>query len=92
MVEVEFSGFIGQLYRLCFCTSNFPEDVKVNIYDKNIHNKSRKLVFSSENGIEKHWMFEPQKPGTYYIDYEVPKSSTGQKKTGCMVLLIGYKE
>lgn len=92
VVEVEFTAFAGQQYKLVFSTSAFDEDFKLNIYDKNQRSKNRKKVYDSENGIEKHWTFEPAKAGTYYIDYEMPKSLSGQKKTGCVVMLIGYKE
>ena len=92
VIEVEFTAFAGQQYKLVFGTSSFPEDMKLNVYDKNQRSQKRKKVYDSANGIEKHWTFEPSKSGTYYIDYEIPKSSDGQKKTGCVVMLIGYKE
>jgi hypothetical protein len=92
VIEVEFTAFAGQKYKLVFGTSSISEDMKLNVYDKNQRNQKRKKVYDSENGIEKHWVFEPSKSGTYYIDYEIPKSSDGQKKTGCVVMLIGYKE
>ena len=92
VIEVEFTAFAGQRYKLVFSTSGFAEDVKVNIYDKNQRVKKRNKIYDSENGIEKHWIFEPTKAGTYYIDYEVPKSASGKKSIGCVVMLIGYKE
>lgn len=92
VIEVEFTAFAGQQYKLVFCTGAFEEDVKLNIYDKNQRAKKRNKIFDSANGIEKHWVFEPTKAGTYYIDYEIPKSANGQKKTSCAVMLIGYKE
>lgn len=92
VIEVEFTAFAGQQYKLVFSTSTFEEDVKLNIYDKNQRSKKRNKIFDSNNGIEKHWVFEPTKAGTYFIDYEIPKSVNGQKKTGCVVMLIGYKE
>jgi len=92
VIEVEFTAFAGQQYKLVFSTSGFEEDMKLNIYDKNKRAKKRNLIYDSSNGIEKHWTFQPTKAGTYYIDYEIPVSLTGQKKTGCVVMLIGYKE
>src|ERR1017187_7811487 len=80
VVEVEFTAFAGQQYKLVFSTSAFDEDFKLNIYDKNQRSKKRNKIYDSANGIEKHWTFEPTKAGTYYIDYEMPKSLTGQKK------------
>jgi hypothetical protein len=92
VIEIEFTAFAGQKYKLVFSTSSFEEDMKLNIYDKNRLAKKRNKIFDSENGVKKHWTFQPTKPGTYYIDYEIPKSTNGQKKTGCVVMLIGYKE
>jgi hypothetical protein len=92
VIEVEFTAFAGQQYKLVFCTSGFQEDVKMNIYDKNQRSKKRNKIYDSENGIDKHWVFEPTKAGTYFIDYEIPKSLDGKKKTACTVMLIGYKE
>jgi len=92
VIEVEFTAFAGQQYKLVFSASSFTEDLKLNVYDKNQRSKKRNKIYDSENGIEKHWIFEPAKAGTYYIDYEVPKSANGKKKTGCVVMLIGYKE
>jgi hypothetical protein len=92
VVEIEFTAFVGQQYKLVFSGVDFKEELKLNIYDRNIRVKKRNKIFDTENGIENHWAFEPQKPGTYYIDYEMPKSLDGKKKTGCVVMLIGYKE
>jgi hypothetical protein len=92
VVEIEFTAFAGQQYKLVFSTSEFEENVKLNIYDKNKRATKRNKIYDSENGIEKHWSFEPTKPGTYYIDYEIPKSANGQSKTACTVMLVGYKD
>lgn len=92
IIEVEFTAFAGQQYKLVFCTSGVEEDLKLNIYDKNQRSKKRNKIYDSANGADKRWTFEPTKAGTYFIDYEIPKSATGKKKTGCAVMLIGYKE
>lgn len=91
-IEVEFSAFSGQKYKLVFCTSGFKEMVKLNIYDKNARNKKRKKVYDNDSGIDNlFWSFEPPKSGTYYINYEVPAAADGQKSTGCIVMMIGYQ-
>ena len=92
VLEIEFTAFAGQQYKLVFSTSDFEEDVKLNIYDKNQRAKKRNKIYDSENGIEKHWTFEANKAGTYYIDYEIPKSASGKKKSACTVMLIGFKD
>ncbi|HEV7230357.1 MAG TPA: hypothetical protein VGO45_03450 [Bacteroidia bacterium] len=92
-IEVEFTAYAGQQYKLVFCTSGFKEDVKVNIYDRTKKNPSRQKVYDSSAGIDNlFWSFEPKKTGTYYIEYTIPPAAAGDvNKSSCMVLLIGYK-
>lgn len=92
-IEVEFTAFAGEKYRLVFCTSGFKEEVKLNIYDKSNKVKKRNKVYDTESGIDNlFWTFDPIKTGTYYIEYEVPVALDAVKKNGCMVMLIGYEE
>lgn len=92
-VEVEFTAYGGQEYRLIFCSSaNFSEDVKINIYDKRKNVKSRKLIYDTSSGIDNlFWVFEPPKTGNYFIEYEIPESVDDTKKEACMMLIIGYQ-
>lgn len=90
-IEVEFTAFAGQKYKLVFATSGFEENVTVNIYDHNNRSKKRKKMFDNDSGIDNlFWSFEPTKSGTYYIDYDIPPAGAGQAQQGCMVMLIGY--
>lgn len=91
VVDVEFTAYAGEKYKLLFCKSNFKESVAIKIYDKNKRNKNRRLVYDSSTVDSNIWSFEPPRSGNYFIEYEVPASSTGVKKNECMVLLIGYK-
>ena len=92
VVEVEFSAFSGIDYKILFCSSGFTENVKLNIYDKHKRFKNRTKVFENTEGIDNlFWSFEPPKAGTYYIEMEVPPSKDGAKKTGNVVMLIGYQ-
>ncbi len=90
--EVMFTAFNGMKYRLIFCSSGFEEMVKMNIYDKSNRVKNgRNKVYDNDQGVDNNfWSFQPQKPGNYYIEYEIPKSTDGKEKKGCVVLLIGY--
>src|ERR1039457_6588485 len=45
VIEVEFTAFAGQQYKLVFCTSGFEEDVKMNIFDKNQRSKKRNKIY-----------------------------------------------
>ena len=94
IVEVVFTAFEGQKYKLIFCTNGFEEPVKLDIYNKSkAIKKDRKKVYDNSQGIDNNfWTFEPPKSGNYYIDYEVPASIDGKPKTGCVILLIGYLE
>lgn len=94
IVEVVFTAFEGQKYKLIFCTNGFEEPVKLNIYNKNKTTKTgRKKLYDNEQGIDNNfWTFEPPKSGNYFIDYEVPVSLDGKPKSGCVILLIGYIE
>lgn len=89
--EVLFTAFRGMKYRLIFCSSGFDEPVTMNIYDKsNRVKKGRNKVYDNAQGVDNNfWSFQPTKAGNYYIEYDVPKSSNGKEKTGCVVLLIG---
>lgn len=91
IVNVEFTAFAGEKYKLLFCKSNFQENVVIKIYDKNKRNKNRKVVYDSSTTETNIWGFEPPRSGNYFIEYEIPASATGVKKDECMVLLIGYK-
>lgn len=92
-VEVQFTVFEGSDYKLVFCSSGFPEKVKLNIYDKSKAVKSRKKVYDGEaEGIDSDfWMFQPTKTGTYYIEYDCPPARDSIPKKACVVMLIGYK-
>lgn len=91
-VEVEFTAFAGQKYKLVFCTSGFEEEVALNIYDRSVKSKKRNKVYDSEKGIDNlFWSFEPPKSGTYYINYELPPAKNGKEGKGCIVMMIGYQ-
>lgn len=91
-VEVQFTAYEGQDYKLVFCSSGFEEEVKLNIYDKSKAVKSRSKVYDNDQGIDNNfWAFTPTKTGTYYIEYDVPPSKSGTPHEGCVVLLIGFK-
>jgi hypothetical protein len=92
-VEVEFSAFSGMKYKLVFGTSMFDESIKVNIYDKSKFIHKRTKLYDNSNGVDNmFWSTELDKPGIYYIDYEIPAKGTSQSDNGCVVILIGFME
>ncbi len=92
LVEVTFTAFEGQKYKLVFCSSGFEEEVKLDIYNKSKATKNgRKKLYDNSQGIDNNfWTFEPPKSGNYFIDYTIPPSKDGTVKTGCVVLLVSY--
>ncbi len=93
-VEVQFTAFAGQKYKIVFCSSGFEEQLKMNIFDKsNKIKNNRHQIFDNEQGIDSDfWSFEPPKTGNYFIEYSVPASKDGKVKKGCVVMLVGYTE
>lgn len=91
-IEVVFSAYAGNLYKLVFGTSFFDENVTVNIYDKSMRYKTRKKLYDNNSGIDNmFWELTISKPGTYYIDYSIPPKGNSTSSDGCLVVLIGYK-
>jgi hypothetical protein len=90
-IEIEFTAYTGQDYKLLFCPSdNLEEDIQINIFDKRKNIKSRKLIYEgSTKKTSTVSAFEPPKSGNYFIEYKVP--SGAEKKEGCIVLVIGYQ-
>lgn len=93
-VEVQFTAFAGQKYKIIFCSSGFDEQLKMNIYDKsNKIKNNRHQIFDNSQGIDSDfWSFEPPKTGNYFIEYSVPPSKDGKVRQGCVVMLVGYTE
>lgn len=92
-IEVVFSAYSGSIYKLVFGTSLFDENVTVNIYDKSQRVKNRKKLYDNTSGIDNmFWELEIEKPGTYYVDYDIPAKGTSKSTDGCVVILIGFKD
>ena len=93
IMEVEFTAYSDQEYKLVFCPSdNLTEDIRINIFDKRKNIKMRNIVYTTSSKNATPVTFEPQKSGNYFIEYNVPAiAQAGSKKEGCMVLMIGYQ-
>ncbi len=91
--DVEFTAYQGQKYRLIFCSSGNVDGLQLNIFDKPKTIKSRKKVYDNSQGIEGNfWVFEPAKPGNYFVEYEVPAANNETtNKQACVVLIVGYQ-
>jgi len=93
-VEVQFTAFQGQKYKIIFCSSGFDEGLSMNIWDKsNRVKKGRKKIYDNSMGIDNNfWSFVPPKSGNYFIEYDVAPTKDGSTKKGCVIMLIGYTE
>lgn len=89
-IEVEFTAFGRQKYRMAFCHSGFEETVPLKIYDKSSRSRSRNVIFQRESVQKAVWNITPSKTTTYYIEYSIPASSATKK--GCVIMLIGYSD
>lgn len=90
-VDMQFTAYAGEQYKLVFCSSGYKDKVKLNIYNAPAKSKKREKVYDNSMGIDDlYWSFTPAKSGTYYIEIEVPPTTDAVKKTGCIVMLIGF--
>lgn len=89
-IPIQFVAFKDQKYKLIFCASSFEEKIIIHIYDKAA--PSVQIAEKKINANEPAWTFEPAKPGTYSIVYEIPPSNTDIEQKACIVMLIGFNE
>ena len=89
--EIEVPLFDGEKYRFLFNTSGLPSNIKVEIYNKEIGNKKRKLLYSlDQKDGQNIYVYEPNKSRKMYINYIIPESSEEDLR-GCMIFVLGYK-
>ena len=89
--EIEVPLYMGEKYRFLFNTAGLPADVKIEIYNKPLGHKKRKLLYQLESKTDEHiYMFEPEKSKKMYITYTV-SAVEEEGLRGCLVFLIGYK-
>jgi hypothetical protein len=93
--EIEVPLFMGEKYRFIFNTAGIPEDITMEIYNKPLGHKKRKLLYSIEHSETEHiYTFEPEKSRKMYITYSIPKVEVVDAKEpmrGCAIFLLGYK-
>lgn len=85
--------FSGEKYKLLFNTAALPSNFEIQIFDKPISAKNRKLLFSVKDSedLDQHiFTFEPKKPQTMYVNYILPGVQE-ENIYGCAVFLMGYK-
>lgn len=89
--EIEVPLFMGEKYRFLFNTAGVPEDIKIEIYNKKLGHKKRKLLYSLDKKEGQHiYSFEPKKSRRMYINYTIPEISE-EELSGCMIFVLGYR-
>jgi hypothetical protein len=89
--RIQFTAFAGREYRLIICGLGFSEPLSIEIFDKPLDSPNRHKVYSSV-GKSDTCIFEPQRPGVFYIECHVPASGSQSTRHGKIVMLIGLKE
>jgi|SRR5690554_182389 len=89
IIEVQVPLFKGEKYRMLFNTKGLPEDIKIEIFDKDINSSGRKAVFSTKTGKDDLIVYEPDKIRKHYINYVIPEGSNVEP--GCIVFMLGYQ-
>jgi hypothetical protein len=92
--EIPFTAYSGDQYKLLFVPDQTPQEMTIAVYDRNIKSASRKQLYISHlkpgGGMSEPFLIN--KPGNYYIQFDVPVSADGAPKKMCLVTLIGFKE
>lgn len=89
--EMEVPLFMGEKYRFLFNTVGLPQNVKVEIFNKKLGHKKRKLLYTLEHKENQHiYTYEPEKSRKMYINYTIPESSEEGLK-GCLIFVLGYQ-
>ncbi|PCJ28320.1 MAG: hypothetical protein COA97_01425 [Flavobacteriales bacterium] len=89
--EIEVPLFMGEKYRFLFNTAGLPQNIKIEIYNKKIGHKKRKLLYTLEQKQDQHiYIYEPKKSRRMYINYTIPESTETELK-GCMIFVLGYR-
>ncbi len=89
--EIEVPLFMGEKYRFLFNTKCLPLDIKVEIYNKPVGHKKRKLLYSlNKKEGQNIYAFEPEKSRKMYINYTIPKTEE-ENLRGTMIFILGYR-
>ncbi len=92
--EVQFTAFKGLKYKILFSTSGYEEDIAINIYDQNANSKKERknLMDNTQKMENSYWIFETDKSGSYFIEYNIPKSLSDTQKNGCILMVVAFTD
>jgi hypothetical protein len=89
--EIEVPVYMGEKYRFLFNTAGLPKDIKIEVYNKPVGHKKRKLLYTLEKKEGKHiYSFNPDKSRKMYVNYTIPAVEETELR-GCIIFLLGYK-
>ena len=94
LLEVEVPVFVGEKYRIVFNTSALlPNNISINIYTKSKESEKRENIYSNKGVVSPtgEYVFDVPRVRKLFIDYEIPADSTSQKKSGYILMMVGYK-
>ena len=92
--EFEVPLFMGEKYRFLFNSAGLPKNIKIEIFNKKIGNKKRKLLYTVDNKKTKQhiYIFEPEKSRKMFVNYTIPAAVEEESIIkGCVIFLVGYK-
>lgn len=88
-IQIAFTARPGFKYMLVFTNSGFDEKVHVAIYDKGIRAAGKRTIY--DNATDKKNWVKINKPGTYYVYYQVPPKGGYKSDNGCVMMMVGFK-
>jgi len=91
IINLEFVAFKDVKYKLIICSSSFDQKIGVTVFSKDKTGKEKDKVYDNAQNTDNNiWTFEPTKQGKYTIRYTIPKSSTGEEKDACMIMIVAF--
>lgn len=88
--EIEVPLFKGEKYKMVFNKKGLPQDVLIEIFDRDKTHEHRKPVFTTEGSNTDVVSYSPEKSRKMYVRYTIPKADD-VKESGCLVFLLGYQ-
>lgn len=91
--EIELDLFIGEKYKIVFCTSAMNKKIPITIYNKSKEASKRETLFSNKEIPESQteFAFEPKRASKVYINYDIPATAGDSLSGGCIAYMLGFK-
>ncbi len=91
--ELEVDLFIGEKYKIVFCTSGMNKKIPITIYNKSKDANKREALFTNKDIPESQteFAFEPKRSSKIYVDYDIPATAGDSIAGGCIAFMLGFK-